>query len=382
VLIQLLMAALMLGPPGDAFYTPPSPLPSPQSGRVIWVRQFTGGPALRSAAVNYRLLYETVGANGTFVAVSGMLAIPHGTPPPQGWPIISWAHGTTGNGPQCAPSRFPSNDLEQRAMDAFVRRGYAVAQTDYEANGTSGIHPYFVATPLARDLTDIIRAAREIDPHIGKKWIVMGHSEGGTAALDTAGFGQRWAPELDLVGAVAYAPATRLEGAVQDALDDDQPSGVFAMLGLMIVGFSASDPRIVLDQILTPQALRLVPELQDECIDELMSDSGWSRIVPSTIFRPQADAEIEDLYGDVEANTDPENLSIPVPVLLLQGGSDPLIGGGVTNTIRDVLCRDGTPTEFKAYPSATHGTILLQTDADAAAWVAARFAGTPPHGCS
>jgi alpha-beta hydrolase superfamily lysophospholipase len=381
-MIPLLMAALMVGPSGDAFYTPPRPLPSPHDGRVIWVRQFTAGPALRSAATNYRLLYETVGANGKFVAVSGMLAIPRGTPPPQGWPIVSWAHGTTGNASQCAPSRFPSNNLEQRAMDAFVRRGYAVAQTDYEGNGTPEIHPYFVATPLARDLIDIVRAAREIDPRIGKKWIVMGHSEGGTAALDTAGFGRRWAPELDLVGAVAYAPATRLEGAVRDALDDDRPDGVFAMLGLMIEGFSAADPRIVLDQILTPQALRLVPELQEECIDELMSDSGWTRIVPSTIFRPQADAEVEDLYEDVEANTDPENLSIPVPVLLLQGGSDELIGGGVTNTIRDVLCRDGTPTEFKAYPSATHGTILLQADADAAAWVAARFAGTPPHGCS
>jgi pimeloyl-ACP methyl ester carboxylesterase len=371
----LMLATLLVGPAGSAFYDPPKRLPVQRDGAVIWVRRFDDGPALRSAAVNYRVLYETVAADGHFTAVSGMVAIPRGTPPPAGWPIISWAHGTSGNAPQCAPSRFPKNDLEQRAMDAFVRRGYAVAQTDYEGNGTPGIHPYMVAASLARDVTDIVRAAREIDPRIGKKWIAMGHSEGGQAALDTGMLGQRWAPELDLVGAVAYAPATHMEGLVQDALLGDSPSGGYGFLALMVEGFSTVDSRIVLKQMLTPQAFALVPELQQLCIDDLTSHSGWSSIVPRLIFRP--DADVEDLYNDVAANTDPEGFAISVPVMLVQGGSDEYIDSSITVGVRDALCRRGTPVTFRAYPSATHGTVLTQADADVATWIAARFAGVP-----
>jgi pimeloyl-ACP methyl ester carboxylesterase len=379
VLLPLLVAALTIGPAGAAFYTPPNPLPAQRDGAVIWVRRFEGGPALRSAAINYLVLYETLAANGTFTAVSGTLAIPPGSPPPGGWPIVSWAHGTTGNAPHCAPSRFAHEDLEQRAMDAFVRRGYAVAQTDYEGNGTPGIHPYMVATPLARDVTDIVRAAREIDPQIGRKWIVMGHSEGGQVALDTAAYGNLWAPELDLVGAVAYAPATHMEGMVQNALLSDTPSGGYAFLGLAIEGFAASDPRLHLQQLLTPQALALVPELQEHCIDDLEANSGWATIVPKEIFARGAD--VQDLYDDIVADTDPEGFTISTPVMLVQGVSDEYIDSWVTVHVRDALCAKGTPVTFDAYPSATHGTVLLQADRDVAAWTAQRFAGVPLARC-
>ncbi|MGH7738237.1 MAG: lipase family protein [Candidatus Tyrphobacter sp.] len=346
-----------------------------RDGAVIWVRRFNDGPALRSAAANYLLLYETVAANGEFVAVSGMLAVPRGNPPARGWPIVSWAHGTSGNAPQCAPSRFPREDLEQKAMDSLVRRGYAVAQTDYEGNGTPGIHPYLVAGSLARDLADIVRASREIDPQIGKRWIVAGHSEGGQAALDAAAFSPAWAPDLDLVGAVAYAPATHMEGLVQNALLSNDPSGGYAFLGLLLEGFASADPRISLENLLTPQALQLIPQLQKMCIDEAMVESGWAHIDPRAIFRPSGD--VNAFYEEVAANTDPEGFHIGVPVLLLQGGSDEFIDSSATIGVRDALCRAGTPTTFDAYPSATHGTVLLQADSDVAAWVAQRFAGVP-----
>lgn len=372
-----MLAALVVGPAGDAFYTPPASLPAQRDGAVIWLQRFDDGPALRSAAVNYRVLYETVGVDGHFVAVSGMLAIPPGTPPAGGWPIISWAHGTSGNGSQCAPSRFSENDMEQKAMDAFVRRGYAVAQTDYEGNGTPGIHPYFVASALARDVTDIVRAAREIDPHIGKRWIVMGHSEGGEAALDTAALGEQWAPELDLVGAVAYAPATHMESLLQAALLSDEPSGGFGFLGLIVEGMATVDPRVATEQMLTPQALQIVPELQQLCIDDLMKSSGWSGIDPQEIFRRQAN--VDALDRDIIANDDPENFSISVPVMLVQGVSDEFVDPRATISVRDALCRAGTPVTFKAYVSATHGSVLPQADADVAPWTADRFAGLPLH---
>jgi pimeloyl-ACP methyl ester carboxylesterase len=358
------------GPAGDAFYAPPNPLPVQVDGAVIWARRFSGGSALPSASANYRILYETVAGNGKFVAVSGTLAIPAGEPPEQGWPLISWAHGTVGDAPQCAPSRSSFPNVEQRMLDAFVKRGYAVAQTDYEGNGTPGIHPYFVATSSARDVTDIVRASRTLDPQIGKRWIVMGHSEGGTAALATASLGQQWAPELKLVGAVAYAPGSHLEDILQNELLDDSPNGGLVFLGLMIAGFSTIDPRVSPADMLRPDALRMMTELHERCVDELMQDSDWDRVIPRSIFLHGAN--VDALYADLLAN-DPETFSISIPTLLVQGVSDALVPSEMTLALRDRMRRDGVPVSFKAYLGATHGSVLGASVPDVAVWVAARF---------
>ncbi|MBF6149281.1 hypothetical protein IU505_28590 [Nocardia nova] len=34
--------------------------------------------------------------------VSGTVAVPAGAPPKDGWPVLSWAHGTTGYADTCA----------------------------------------------------------------------------------------------------------------------------------------------------------------------------------------------------------------------------------------------------------------------------------------
>jgi len=380
--IALLLAALTAtaraatiapGPPGNDFYTPPSPLPEQRNGAIVWARAFSGGAALSSASTNYRLLYETVAMNGSYVAVSGTLAIPQGVPPPQGWPLISWAHGTVGDGPQCAPSRSDAPNGEQRMLDGFVRRGYAVAQTDYEGNGTPGIHPYMVADAAARDVTSIVSASRELDPQIGKTWIVMGHSEGGAAALATAAIGQQLAPSLDLAGVVSYAPFLYPESVLRGELHGDAPNSGMVFLALLIEGFSTVDPRVVPADMLEPEALRLVPDLLARCVDELMNDSGWSRLVPLSMFRPQGQASVEAFYSDLVAN-DPVNFPIPVPALLVQGESDSMVSPMVTLALSDRLRHNGTPVTIKTYVGATHGSVLAASANDVADWIARRFA--------
>ena len=97
------VAAIQTGPSGDAFYTPPNLLPVGTDGTVVWARRFTGGSALPSASANYLILYEVISPQDRYVAVSGTLAIPRGAVPPQGWPLISWAHGTVGNSRDSEP---------------------------------------------------------------------------------------------------------------------------------------------------------------------------------------------------------------------------------------------------------------------------------------
>jgi pimeloyl-ACP methyl ester carboxylesterase len=367
------------GPLGDALYLPPNPLPQYGDGAVIWAQRFSGGAALPTAAANYRMLYETFSATGPLVAVSGTLAVPPGAPPTLGWPLISWAHGTTGNAPQCAPSRSLEPNIEQRMLDGFVRRGYAVAQTDYEGIGTPGTHPYMVALSAARDVTAIVKASREIAPQIGRNWIVMGHSQGGAAALATAAVGQQLAPELDLVGAVAYAPFSTPDGMLQYEYLNEQPNSGLVILALMIEGFSTVDPRVAPSKMLEPEALRLMPELQQQCLPALMSDSDWIRLTPRNVFRSEDESDIQAFYHDL-IRSDPRNFSISIPTLLVNGASDSLVSSASTIDLREQLSKRGTPVAFKAYAGATHGTVLSAAADDVAEWIGQRFAASAGDG--
>ena len=86
--------------------------------------------------------------------------------------MITYAHGTTGIADQCAPSR----DGPARARQAtstrcsgWLKAGYAVVRTDYEGLGTPGVHPYLIGRSEGRGVLDIVRAARQLDPRIGKQ---------------------------------------------------------------------------------------------------------------------------------------------------------------------------------------------------------------------
>ena len=89
------MPGTRLAPEGLAFYLPPSPLAA-AAGQVIWSRLLTGAAALPGAAENLLVLYHSTTLAGRDTAVSGTISIPAGQPPAGGWPVLSWAHGTTG----------------------------------------------------------------------------------------------------------------------------------------------------------------------------------------------------------------------------------------------------------------------------------------------
>ena len=81
-------------------------------------------------------------------------------------------------------------------LDSWVARGYAVVQTDYQGLGTPGGHPYVDGVSEANTVTDIVRAARDLDPSIGAEWVAIGHSQGGQAVLFTAQDAEGRDPDL------------------------------------------------------------------------------------------------------------------------------------------------------------------------------------------
>src|SRR5271170_7612565 len=60
------------------------------------------GAAAGGAA--HKVLYRSTKPDGSPIAVSGIVIVPAGQPPAGGWPIVAWAHPTTGVVSHCAPS--------------------------------------------------------------------------------------------------------------------------------------------------------------------------------------------------------------------------------------------------------------------------------------
>src|SRR6185503_7550297 len=90
-----------------AFYSVPQPLPT-KAGSLL---KLASVPVSGLHGTMYRVMYVSTTMQGKPAAVTGLIAIPNGTPPAGGFPVVSWAHGTDGMADQCAPSLDPSANV-------------------------------------------------------------------------------------------------------------------------------------------------------------------------------------------------------------------------------------------------------------------------------
>jgi pimeloyl-ACP methyl ester carboxylesterase len=367
------------GPTGLAFYAPPSPLPAGMAGQVIWARLLTSAAALASAGENLLVLYHSRTLAGQDTAVSGTVSIPRGQPPRGGWPVLSWAHGTTGVADICAPSRdapgHPCHIYTQLAdamLNLWVKRGWAVVKTDYEGLGTPGPHPYLAGASAARATIDIVTAARHLHPGIGRRWAVMGHNQGGHAALFTASLAPGRAPDLDLIGAVAIAPASGTHDIIAQLQNCSAPTPRLGFLALTLIGAAATDRALRLDQMLTRRALRLLAIAQTVGIDDLLGPGLWPPLAPADLFRPG----LGPLLTILAANN-PAALRLRTPALIVQGSNDPIADPGRTDRITRSLRGNGAALDYHMYPGTGHFDVIAAAHTQNARWIDARLAGMP-----
>ena len=359
-MIPAVLLAVAVGPAGSAFYQPPLPLPGTQHGDVIWARPLTGSPVLPSAARNELILYRTRTPDGRDVAVSGMLAVPKGTPPAGGWPVISWAHGTTGDGPLCTPSLDAPGEPEHSylapiypVLDGFVKRGYAVAQTDYEGEGTPGVQPYLDGTSEAHDVIDIVRAARQVEPSLSTRWVAVISSIRSTAAN-------------------SMAPASDLSELVTYVSKQTAPTPAFAIVALFVAGSAELDPAVRPEAIFNGRGLAMMSQLRQLCFDGgLDGPASFGGVAPTRVFR--SDADLGPLLRDA-ANDEPGSLVYNAPLLLLQGTADATVAPVLTDRLFTQLCSGGATVRYDKYAGRSHDAIIPASARDAQTWIAARFA--------
>ncbi|MBS9372816.1 alpha/beta hydrolase family protein [Rhodococcus sp. B50] len=352
-------------------------------GSLVTDRPLIGAAALPSASRTHLITYLSEGAERRPVLVSGTVAIPEGEAPEGGWPVISWAHGTTGVGDACAPSADtpggPAHSYVGRTtamLDRWVADGYAVVQTDYEGLGTPGGHPYMNGESAADSVVDIVRAARELDPEIGTRWVAMGHSQGGHAALYAAARGEERAPELELQGAIALAPGSRTSETAQYYASAGPAIGpALGFLPVLLLGAQAADPAIDADAMLTDASRPLLAAARTGCMDDIREAA--SAVPVDQVFAPDADL---DALREYFAGQELETLTPSVPTLVVQGTDDVLVSRTVTDEVTAALCSNGADLTYRVYEGADHRAVLEESFDDVRAFVDGVRAGETQDG--
>jgi pimeloyl-ACP methyl ester carboxylesterase len=384
---KLMLAAALLSLPAYAssasaqtsFYDAPKSLLAGQPGTLVRQEVIEGAPL---GATAYRVLYRSTGMKGEPIFVSGVVIVPQGDPPPEGRPIVAWAHPTTGVTPLCAPSLAIFLFQQIQGLRSFVEHGYVVAATDYPGLGTPETHPYLVGDSEARAVLDSVRVARTMPgAGGGKRFTVWGHSQGGQASLFTGLMARTYAPELTLLGVAAAAPATDLVALMNDDINSIGGKNITAMtLWSWHRVYDAS-----LTKIVDPRAMPVIDQLARECIEgpfDLAERQETGEPFEQHFLTVEEPADTEPWHSLLEKNT-PGPLPADIPVFLAQGTADQIIRPQVTEDYMKKLCLAGSRVRMMLMPNIGHGRAAQASTATVVRWIDDRFAGeTPPNDCS
>ena len=372
-------AKVTKGPKGLKFYKPPKKLPK-QHGTLIWARNATGLVRLADAKYTKLVLYSSRTPQGSKTAVSGAVSVPKGKPPKGGWPVITWAHGTTGVADACAPSRNSATSPAQASisyinpeLNDWLRAGYAVVQTDYQGLGTPGKHPYLIGEAEGRSVLDIVTAARGLDPKIGKRFLISGHSQGGQSALFAAGEASTWTPKLRLRGTVAFAPASHILEQVPLLPGLTSPNALTALATLILDGASTQSSAIDVNKLLSDEVLGFYPLLQSQCLEQLAGSSELGGIPPSHLVRSGADLSP---VNPVLAAMNPL-VKTAAPILIAQGTADTTVFPVYTDQLKNELVNAGDQITYNKYPGANHVGVVTSGEADALAFFQQQLPARP-----
>jgi acetyl esterase/lipase len=362
----------------EAFYQAAESEIAGPAGSVIRKEPRLGAPA---GATAYKILYRSTKPNGTPIAVSGIVIIPAGQAPAGGWPIVAWAHPTTGIVSHCAPSRALTVFQQIAGSRHLLERGYAIAATDYPGLGTPGPHPYLVGESEARAVIDSVRAVRSF-PGLenSTRYAVWGHSQGGQAALFTGIIAKSYAPELQLVGVAAAAPATDLGALMTDDLNTAGGRNITAMT----IWSWARVYGAPMDDVIEPAAMPTVNALAEQCIEgafDLYIRQKLSAPLAHAFLSVKNPAAVEPWKSLLLRNS-PGNLPTDIPMFISQGSSDGLVRPSITEAYKNRLCKAGSKVEMLMMPGVSHGFIGYDSADAAAGWMADRFEGNaPPSNC-
>ena len=342
----------------DAFYDPPAVVPY-EHGRLIRVGEFAGQHP--PGAQVHRILYTTRDAVGQPAVASALVIVPIERPP-GARPVIAWNHGTTGVARGCAPSLRDASATRWAipALDEVIERGWIVVASDYSGQGAPGVFPYLIGRGEARSSLDAILAARELEGvTLSRRTVVWGHSQGGHAALWMSQIAGDYAPDLEVLGTAALAPAADPLALAEELIDGDGGVLLSILISWVLVPYADTYDDVELSRYIAPGAEAIVREMTQRC----PSEPG----VIVSVATALGVAEDRPLYvGDLTAGPLGRRLADNTPagpweepLLIVWGDEDEVIPPHLQEQFVEQLCAQGERVRRLEYVGYDHLATLL-----------------------
>lgn len=338
-------------------------------GTVTSVRPLPPATWIPGAATGVAVSYRTLGPRGVAADSTGAVFTPPGPAPTGGWPVLSWAHGTVGVADACAPT--VSGKIGGPYLARWLAQGYAIVATDYVGLGTASVHPYLDGMSEAHAVVDMVRAARSVEPGLSPRWVTLGQSQGGQAAMVTATVAAEYAPELDHRGTVALGVPSNIENLAPlgGPLFPPLPlTGTTVFVSYVLAGLRATRPDVDVDGYLSERGRAVLAQAEALCYEDAAAAYGATPI--GALFARPVDAA---LLGPLR-----EMLAIPLrgytrPVFLGQGLTDAVVPAPLTFLLAADLAGAGQRFTFRVYPTG-HLETQLASQSDTIAFVRDLFA--------
>ncbi len=340
--------------------------PIPAHGALIDTVSLDPALSVAGAAAAYRILYATTDQHDRPAVGTAAVFTPRSPAPPGGWPVISWAHGTVGLGDDCTPSAQPRSERDNEYLSHWLDQGYAVVAADYVGLGTPGLMSYLNGVTTAHGIVDAVIAAAQLDIPLSPKWAVVGQSQGGAAAIDTA----RWATEfsvgtaLDYRGVVATGtPANVAPLAVEAGPDMPVPQNLDpianAYVAYILAAMREANAALDIDGALTPAGRAAADQAETLCVHDLAA-ALTQMTVPGFFSAPLA--SIPGFADFVDGFMGTPQDGFDRPIFLGVGLQDRDVPPQLTLQFYDQLVANGQDVTLKVYPDQDHsGTVLAST---------------------
>lgn len=376
-------AQQVVPPRDDPFYTPPKGLRGKKPGEVLRSRPVdvsANGYGFATPVDAHQILYRSTSATNTPNAVSGTVLVPTDAWSDGPRPLVSYAVGTHGLGPECAPSYRMAigTENEYNLFNQALSRGWAVVVTDYEGLGTPGPHTYVAGRSLGHAMLDAARAAQALPGtglSTGAPVGLWGYSEGGFATGWAAELASTYAPELDVAGAAVGAAPADVEAMAR--VHDGGPASALVLAGA--VGLAHAYPDVPFEEILNEQGKQAVADISEMCTEEMSYRFAFRKLDSfTTVEDPMSLPEWQTVLADIRLGA----VAPAAPVMVYHAPADELVLFTQGVQLQNDWCAGGTTVQFQPAVAGEHVSGAVAGAPLAVDYLGGRFSGqSAPSTC-
>ncbi|WP_371831241.1 lipase family protein [Rhodococcoides corynebacterioides] len=366
-------------PSTDPFREWSAPLTDRAPGEILRSRPVPyGAPGLATPIASTQVLYRTTDQQDRPAVTVATVLRPLVPGPTR---MISFHTAYDGLGPDCNPSwtltgRGTSETavIEQGLITGYLAAGYTVVVPDYEGEQSE----WTIGRQSGYAALDGIRAAQSFlslppSTPVG----MIGYSGGSVPTQWGAEVAPTYAPELALVGAAAGGLPVNLAHNLPYVSGSAGWAGVMPALVVAYQRTYGFDT----DAFLSEEGRAVTAQVQDRCIAGFAA--SYPGLTDAAMVRPpyRSLLDVPAVVAAVGDNVMGTAGTPRIPMFLAVGDID---GTGdsvmITADVRDLAgeyCDRGVPVVYHQYDGASHTDAFPRFEADAAQFLADRFAGTP-----